>query len=268
MKKTLALLIGSAFCASILSAQTTLLQFDFDQTAGTRLIDITPTVGGVHANANSDGFAVTDGAGNLDLAGDWGQTDLRALTSSVDSTADSSVYEIAVSGVTFNNLASGDDWFVFAYRTGTSGSALPDSGNTRGWMKFGDFGGTQGQLDVEAGDFDAGDDTTFDVDVNDVDSVATSNTFDFIARWDMGASELSFFYDIGSGRQQVGSTISDTDGTITHLGMYSHVIDAGTNGDTISIDQITVTSVVPEPSSFALLGGLLALGFVVNRRRR
>lgn len=37
---------------------------------------------------------------------------------------------------------------------------------------------------------------------------------------------------------------------------------AGTEGSLI------LTSVVPEPSTYALLGGLLALGFVVYRRRR
>lgn len=56
-----------------------------------------------------------------------------------------------------------------------------------------------------------------------------------------------------------------TAGTI--LRFASNSADISLASSDFSLDSLTVTS-VPEPSAFALLGGLAAVGFVASRRRR
>ncbi|TSJ77541.1 PEP-CTERM sorting domain-containing protein [Rariglobus hedericola] len=63
-------------------------------------------------------------------------------------------------------------------------------------------------------------------------------------------------------------TISDSTPT---FGGTSVALRLGTGGNNVmtSVDNLVLTtSAVPEPSTYALLGGLGALGFVLSRRRR
>lgn len=69
------------------------------------------------------------------------------------------------------------------------------------------------------------------------------------------------------------SRFANHTGTIVGLGTVDidaiqFLYQSGTDGNQIVIDQIQVTQVVPEPSAYALMGGILALSFVMVRRRR
>jgi hypothetical protein len=59
----------------------------------------------------------------------------------------------------------------------------------------------------------------------------------------------------------VGGTLT---GTVTAYGLYG---EAGADGDHARIDNFSVT-VIPEPGTFALLGGVLAFSAVMIRRRK
>jgi hypothetical protein len=65
------------------------------------------------------------------------------------------------------------------------------------------------------------------------------------------------------------SLIFDDGTTVTGATSYSIILDRQTAGDSFSgsIPAMQIT-VVPEPSTFALIGGALALGLVMLRRRR
>jgi|GEM_PF-2707904 PEP-CTERM putative exosortase interaction domain len=63
----------------------------------------------------------------------------------------------------------------------------------------------------------------------------------------------------------VGSTTTLPSGTVTAFGFFVTL----TNGGTIRVDDFTVmVSTIPEPSTFAALAGLGALGLAATRRRR
>jgi hypothetical protein len=53
-------------------------------------------------------------------------------------------------------------------------------------------------------------------------------------------------------------------GDVTAFGVFA---DIGGGGDHFRIDNYSVT-VIPEPGTFALLGGMLALAAVMVRRRK
>lgn len=246
----------AALCA-VTAQASTLMQFDFDDNAGTELQQASPTTGNSWGTAFAHPVSEVDGSGNFVITGDFGSTDTVLLTSAFDTAASTDIYELIFSGVTMSNL-SGNDSLVFAYRTSGSGTALPGSSSTRAWMRIGDFAGTTGTLDIEAGpDRD-------NLQRTGTDLVSTANSFDFIAQWDTGNDTLRFFYDIGTGRNQIGSDLASVDGTISHIGMYANVSDSGA-GDSISIDSISLIA-IPEPGTLVLVG--IALGVLAIFRRR
>ena len=82
----------------------------------------------------------------------------------------------------------------------------------------------------------------------------------FIARTAADTYELGY-YDSSDARQRLTTRVDATN-TAAAIGLYTDVRAAGTLG---SVDNLTV---VPEPSTYALVLGALTLGFVVYRRRR
>jgi hypothetical protein len=246
--------IASLFAVS--AHATVLMQFDFNDALGTELQQTSPTVGSSWASSFAHPVSQVNGSGKFVITGAFASTDSNPLNTTFNTATQNEVYELVFSGVTFQNL-SGNDFLVFAYRTGASGTVLPGSSTTRAWMKFGDFDGGSG-LDIESGP------TVSDTDITANNLISTANTFDFIAQWDTANDKLRFYYNAGSGRVQVGSEIATVNGTISHIGMYANVSDGGT-GDSISIDGISLT-VIPEPGTLALVG--IALGSLLLFRRK
>ena len=58
-------------------------------------------------------------------------------------------------------------------------------------------------------------------------------------------------------------------GGLSNFMFYAQSNTFDTDDDFVSLSQLTYTaSAVPEPSTFALYGGMIALGLVLYRRRR
>lgn len=234
-----------------------LVQFDFNDEAGTELQQVLPTIGNNWGSSFAHPVSGVDGSGNFVISGNFVSTDTNPLTSSFNTASTTDIYELSFTGVTFQNL-SGNDYIVFAYRTSNSGTALPGSSSTRAWLKFGDFAGSTGSIDIEAGPDSNNTQRT------GTDLLSTANTFDFITQWDTNNDVLRFYYDAGAGRVQIGSDLTSVDGTISHIGMYGNVSDGGA-GDSISIDGISLVA-IPEPGTLALVG--IALGVLMLFRSR
>lgn len=272
MKKIIPLSI-LALVAQVASANV-LFQYDFNEPAGTRLVSgfngpqSTVPTPSVTWNQGTGGStpALTDGAGNLVISSTLGNVGFQVLPGIK---ADTGTYELAFNGVQFNNFGASDH-FTMAFFTSFSGSPLPSTSSTRAFLRAGNLDGTAG-IDFRYGKA-ANEDNTF------LNSGSLTRTFDFIISIDTNAKEASFYYVADNGeRVQVGSTLTGmaigTDDSLTGgaagasfraIGM-SATLSAGAS---IAIDQVLFSSVIPEPSTYALIGGLLVAGIALVRRRR
>jgi hypothetical protein len=81
---------------------------------------------------------------------------------------------------------------------------------------------------------------------------------------------LTFTVDNGTTSQSIAATLSSTD--LADMGDYFGFRDRTSNtsgtASALSVDYDYLTISVPEPSTFAALAGLMALGAVMVRRRR
>jgi hypothetical protein len=96
-----------------------------------------------------------------------------------------------------------------------------------------------------------------------ITNFATSELFDFSSgdNW----LEMTVTTGTGGGITVASSTVGGTlSGDVTAFGVYA---DFGNDGDHFRIDNYSVT-VIPEPGTFALLGGVLAFSAVMIRRRK
>ena len=79
----------------------------------------------------------------------------------------------------------------------------------------------------------------------------------FVAPATAGSYSFAFRFSIDSGTSW---TLADNNGAGSNAGLAFSVTDLGT---------LTVqASAIPEPATYAVLGGLAALGFAADRRRR
>jgi len=86
------------------------------------------------------------------------------------------------------------------------------------------------------------------------------------------AGSFNLFYTEGANAEvQAYSGTVPTGFIIEQFRTAQQVTNGGTNwqaGDTMLVDNLTVSTVVPEPATFALLAGIAGLGIVLYRRRR
>lgn len=251
-----------------------IIQFDFNDVAGTVLgpgfNGPQPTVGSATWGFNIP-TSTTNGSGQLVNAGTFSTT--TALTTFDPIRADSGTYELAYKGVTFNNLGA-DDFLVFGFFSSNSGSPPPGftttaSGASRSFLKFGNFNGADG-IDFAYGPNRDSINTSFN-------QGSLASTYDLFIELDTNAKSVSFFYSAdGGARTQIGNTISGIpigtdDGATggTASASYRTLVMRGqiATGASISIDQVQLSSVIPEPSTYAIIGGILVLGIALVRRR-
>lgn len=273
MKKFISLsllaLVAQAASASII------LQYDFNEDAGA-VLGFTPprpepTIGApTELWGPNVATSITNGAGQLANTATFSTTSGITLASPI--LANTGTYEIAYNGVAFNNLGT-NDFITFGFMAALSGSPLPESGpspssSARGYLKFGNFDGA-GSIDFSYG-------PNRDSVNHSLNQGSLASTYNFVIELDTDAKELSFFYDAGDGRVQIGTTLTGVPiGTTIGSGAdasraYQAIAMRGSlsDGASILIDQITVSSVIPEPTTYALLGGLLVVGLTLARRRR
>lgn len=272
MKKLISLsllaLIAQAASASVI------IQYDFNDAAGTELGPgfgrTEPTIG-TATWGTSIPTSTTNGSGQLVNTGNFSQT--TALFSGFTPVrADSGTYELAYKGVSFNNLGA-DDFLVFGFFSSNSGSPTPGitgaSSSSRSFLKFGNFNGADG-IDFAYGPNRDTINTAFN-------QGSLASTYDLFIELDTDAKSVSFFYSADGGtRTQIGSTITGIP-IGTNDGSTGGAADASyralvlngriATGASISVDQIQF-SAIPEPSTYALIGGLLVAGIALLRRRR
>lgn len=136
---------------------------------------------------------------------------------------------------------------------------------------------------LPSNDYFIGNDTGFDVSALFSAPMGTSMTFDFTTIWNAGTEMEDFAYSAGNGLVGI-TTMSNVPGGTDEGGVVSAVTGSDPYAmfanlepmdfDTTTIDpaggvigSVTLT-VVPEPTSTALLGlGIAAFGVVVRRRR-
>ncbi len=111
-------------------------------------------------------------------------------------------------------------------------------------------------LEIGAGNWFIADDTF---------NNTTSNAWTTGLQLDVGAATWrDLTVNVGTEISIAGSTTSLAAGDLTGIGFYTA---KGGNGNNIRIDTLNVDA-VPEPATYALIGGALALGLVLVRRRR
>lgn len=277
MKKLISLsllaLIAQAASASII------IQYDFNEESGAalgfNLPRVSPTIGeATEIWGPNVPTSVTNGSGQLTNPVTFTTTTGITLAAGRHILADTGMYELAYNGVKFSNVGS-NDFLAFNFMANLSGSPIPETGPSpsssgRSWLKVGSFAGGAGL------DFSFGRDRNDINHATDFGTLSSDATYDFVIHLDTNAKELSFFYSMDGGdRVQIGSTLTgvaigtvDGSGTGANLSYKAIAMRAGVSeGANILVDQVQLSSVIPEPSTYAIIGGIFVLGIALVRRR-
>lgn len=244
------------FAASVASAQVVIHNWEFNDPSGTDLAAAADSVGSALFNQDAGGGGTweTNASGSLSGLGRIGNADISDVTSGV--------YQLDLTGVTMSNMAGGtDDVVFFALRSFSSGnntgfSGAGSSSSNQAVIVFGNENDSGG-LDVEVIDNNVSLGLSRDV------TTDFSGTFDLRIVLDMDNDSANYFYQQnGGGYTQIVAQQFNGAGTITHLALGSNGF-----GATVNIDTVTFTA-VPEPSTYALLSGMVVLAGILMRRRR
>jgi hypothetical protein len=240
-----AAVIGSLALASTASAQF-LVNDNFDRADG-NLVGTNPTPGpgsvwGAHSGAGSVPVQISSNAIVL-THGSGSREDANIGFSGQSSGVLTATFDVTVSDDTV--IGGGTDFEYFAHFF------------TDGQFNF------RSRLDVVAPT--GGGDYTFGI-------ASGSSTAESIFPTDFSFDtpvtvSISFDLDSGVGSLTIGATTISGSALATGetLDKFAFRQSTSTNNETIVIDNLTI---VPEPSTYALILSALALGFVVARRRR
>jgi hypothetical protein len=154
--------------------------------------------------------------------------------------------------VSFDYIVGAGDTLTahfWAAQTGGVAGTVSWITNNQGWLN-----GNSGQNeDVSSGGYD-----TFNL----LDGDTTPDGVDHITGALTGSGTFTWSVDVSTLGIAGVSDIGDIDTFFFAIAMN----EAG--GGTTSIDNLSITSAIPEPGTYALLGGLFALAHVMLRRRR
>jgi hypothetical protein len=251
MKKIITLSLATAMLAIAGQAQP-LVVFDFDSdSVGTLLTDAADSVGsssfsgtstGVTVDANNDivfGFSTSNYFGNAALPATYSTQTLELAFTVTGYDISAGDAGGAVAGFGLRNIGATTDLFAYRiiktsgtvklqHRIGTTNTNLVDFGNT----------------------------------------ADTFTTLDARAVVDLAANTVDFYWSIDGGAESSSLGVAVADLDIDGLRAVSNLVTPNMgSGDFVSFDDVSVT-LVPEPSTYALLGGMFALALVIYRRRK
>ncbi|CAA6676650.1 MULTISPECIES: PEP-CTERM sorting domain-containing protein [unclassified Lentimonas] len=285
MKKTPYTLGAIALFAGASSLSAQLVNIDFSDSNGTDAAAAVDQAGRVTNTQSSVGWQVQSGSGVFayDAAsnvgtdpGTWTQFKVREFTDVTDTAFSSVTLTYQMNFDLSNNATRGTKFRVgLQYDDGTDtvrvsdqgilhvtdAQARPDSYETNNLNTGGDYATLNPT-------------NNWGLAATGANSVTMTTVIDFVA------DTVTYSYanpNDGDGGTVVYASYAYTGSAVNELrfaldaenNASAYAFGDGTGGEYYAINSVTLTGVaVPEPSTFALLGGLCALGYVMVRRRR
>jgi len=254
--KSLIILSAGILCTALpLSAQTIVQDWQFNDAAATSLTGLSNSaVGGGNSfdanlagvETNSSGLLTIDNDGSI--ANSWLDTTDLSYTSGQ--------YLIEANIASWNlNTNNGNSGLYIGFMDGNNNTTVTADFNITS-------NGTNMILASRIGDTTRSGDTNFALSGSDL-------TIRVLVDLDAGATgEATTSYDLGSTGTFTTIVSGESLNTRDLVDFrFRQSADWSGASDSVSMDYLTITA-VPEPSAFAALAGLLALGFVTVRRRR
>jgi hypothetical protein len=255
MKQAVLIISLSNLLALSAGAQT-LSQWNFNDTAGTDLGSAVDSIGSATFSGNLGGGGTwdTNGSGQLTGLGRIGNADIADQTTGI--------YQFDLTGVTLTSFSGGtDDTVAFGIRSFSSGNNTGFNGDGASSSNiavivFGNENDSGG-LDMEIIDNNASVGTVTDA------TTDFTGTFDFRITLDLDSNAANYYWQRnGGGYNTIVSQQFNNPASLNFLFLASNGFGADA-----SIDTAT-WSAVPEPSTYALFAGGLALLSIMIRRRR
>jgi hypothetical protein len=279
MKRSIGLILSFLTAASLAAGQSILESWQFADDGGTTM-DAVANVGSNDSSWNFGGFK-TDGSGNL-VIGQAGTPHDQDYTGAgtVSTYRKTDAFTALTTGIiTMEVVVS--DWDLDGANDGGVGNrglsfALWDEpNNEKVFLQFETsttdirvqstapganttVTGSTASNGLGAYDMNGGGTVTFELNI-DLDSGAWSSRVQTAAN--------PIWVDLttdGAGFEQI-TTVQLIRGTFDGAGQSISTWEAG---EFVLVDSMTVSYAVPEPSTYALYGGMVALGLVMYRRRR
>jgi len=279
-KKTLLLTLGGLASATLLSAQVTLVTDDFSGYTGA----LTGENGGSGwggAYVNTAGTAPDTAASNTVFGNaSSGYVDINSGTGQLDGSVAGSFNNNRDSrSISGSPLTSGDIWFSFVADAdiGAQINLYLDSVNDSS-PRFGVNGGSLFVRDTGTTTEDAtAFPSTFNVLVIGKLELNTSGSNDNLTAWAWNAGNTTAITEASLGTSANRTATTGASDFLTDFDNIGWTLSSGTQVDQFrlayggtsaqNLESVLTGVAVPEPSTYALLSGMLALAWVMVRRR-
>lgn len=261
--KKLILLIGLA-SASFLSAQIVVEKWDFDDgTSFTTTSNDGTWSSSWNFNPTAGTYSIDAANSNLVLSGDSSTGPTSTLTDApVSGGTDKYLFEVTFSGWDFTGVDTTNKWQL---AVGVRDSDSINSWLARAWLEY------DGTVDLRASTITDGGTLLRNVATDVVvDNSLGAVTHTVGIEFDFATGLVRYLLDGSQTHSWTANTLTYDDINEITIGRFG---GTGTWDDAnafVSIDSITLTqfAAVPEPGTFALFAGIIALGAIQIRRRR